>query len=42
MCIRDRSTASIEELRAGWDVEAEVKVNFDNNAEEEEEEEEGD
>ncbi len=24
------STASIEELRAGWDVEAEVKVNFEN------------
>ena len=33
------STASIEELRAGWDVEAEVKVNFINEEEEEEEEE---
>ncbi len=34
------STASIEELRAGWDVEAEVKVNFINKEEEEEEKEE--
>lgn len=34
------STASIEELRAGWDVEAEVKVNFENKTEEENEEEE--
>ena len=32
------STASIEELRAGWDVEAEVKVNFINEEEEEERE----
>jgi len=30
------STASIEELRAGWDVEAEVKVNFDKEEKEEE------
>jgi len=32
------STASIEELRAGWDVEAEVKVNFDKKEEAEESE----
>ncbi len=36
------STANIEELRAGWDVEAEVKVNFENKVEEEKEEEEED
>jgi len=28
------STASIEELRAGWDVEAEVKIDFENKTEE--------
>ena len=30
------STATIEELRAGWDVEAEVKIDFDEKEEPEE------
>jgi len=36
------STAAIEELRAGWDVEAEVKVDFEKKQEDVEETEETD